>query len=109
MSFLSVLHGINSAISGVASVEAKIDPIVRVIPVFGPYASVLFKTITVLEELRSPTTKGVDLKPVAISLINVIHPGIDQTKLAAHIDEAINVVKQVEAFLAKIDGTGATK
>jgi hypothetical protein len=104
LSFLSLLGGIGhifkvfvgdaGAIAGVASSI----PGVSSIPVVGT----ILGAIGFVDELISTANSGAQKKAVVTTIVNTVHPGMDQANLSASIDGIVAALNLLESEIAKI-------
>lgn len=101
MSFLSVLKSIGH----VVSYAAPFSPIISAVPVVGTVASTAINAITAVEQTGAT---GTAKKAAVTSLVNSVHPGLDQTNLNEAIDGIVAGFNLIEQALGKLPAPAAT-
>lgn len=103
MSFLSGLESVGKYILKGSLVATKVigpaEPLIAMIPGVGTIATTVINAIGTLENLVPQDGAGAAKKTAIIAIINAIHPGLDQVKLSADIDEIVKVLNMLSGIL----------
>ncbi len=96
MSFLSILKTIGKDIGIGAQFAA---PILSLIPGVGTVAGTVLNSIVAVEQLVTASGTGAAKKAAATTIINTVHPGLNQTELSTTVDAVVAALNALETAL----------
>ena len=108
MSFLSVLKSIGHVFTQATAVAEPLEPLIGAIPLVGPIGVTILKAVIAAEGLITTAASGNVKKTVVTAIVNAQHPGFDQSKLNAIIDQIVAAMNALQTALAQIPAPAAT-
>ena len=102
MSFGNVLKSIGHVLGVVVNDAAAAAPLISLIPGVDPAAATVIKSIFALEQLIPLPGNGPQKKANVVSIVNAVHPGLDQAKLSASIDKVVTLLNSLDAALNEL-------
>ncbi len=102
MSFLSVLKSIGHVLQVGVADAAPLAPVIGLIPTVGPIAETILSAITAIEGLIKNPGTGAQKKAVVVSIVNTVHPGLDQAKLSDMIDSVVGGLNALTTVLGGV-------
>lgn len=105
MSFLSVLKTIGADIGIGAKFAA---PIVSLVPGIGTIAGTVLNSIVAVEQLITNSGTGTQKKQAVTTIVNAVHPGINQNDLSTIIDGIVSALNGLADALGKAPAVPAT-
>lgn len=92
MSFKSVLSKIGHVVMIGERTVAPLAPAIEAVPVVGTVFGIAFNAIALAEQLFSSANSGAKKKDLVVTVVNAVHPGLDQDKLGADIDALVAIL-----------------
>lgn len=96
MSFLSVIHAIDSGLKTGIAVAAPVAPVVSLIPGVGGIFGTVLTAVTAVEHLI-PDADGAVKKDVATKIVTAAQPATDPAGLSESIDALVKALNALQA------------
>lgn len=76
-------------------------PILTLIPGVGTIAGTVLNTVVAVEQLVTTSNSGAAKKAAATTIVNTIHPGLNQADLSTYMDAVVAALNALDMALGK--------